>query len=152
MQKVLRQLGEDCATITTRITTVLHQDAAHRAANARGAAWGALLFTLALGAFLGVAALVVGRLAGLACPLVGGTALDVCGTQGVGLVAAWVERLGDGFGHVVAVVLAVALILAGAGQVTWRQKAVLGRGERRKLEGYASYVEVSGGRGGGSEG
>lgn len=147
VQKTLRQLKADCATIQATIEQRKQQDAANRETNSSRTTNGVLLL---LGDLL-VLVLLVGALAartvGAVCSMpdsgaagFGSSRSAACSSMLMQTLQEWDARIENTFGVLVGVLLALALVFGGGAKVVWRHEPVLNRRQLKKLDEYAAVV------------
>eukprot|EP00879_Flechtneria_rotunda_P020019 GHRR01021047.1.p1 GENE.GHRR01021047.1~~GHRR01021047.1.p1 ORF type:complete len:290 (+),score=110.19 GHRR01021047.1:1062-1931(+) len=152
VQKTLRQLKSDCATIQKAIQQRKQQDAVQRDINSRRALNGVALLAAMLSTLLLLLAMLAARGAGALCgggnsSSYGGIAATddsssrgACATGYVQVLGSWDASMQDSFGIWAGVLLAVCLALAAAAKVAWRHEPVLDRKQIKKLDEYSAVI------------
>jgi hypothetical protein len=140
VQKTLRQLKADCATIQATIEQRRQQDAANREANAGRTARGALLAAGSLLALLLLAAVVGARAAGAVCAPAHGGSSSMCSSGLLQALQSWDARLDESLPFIAGLLLCGVLMLGGAAKVVWRHKPVLDRRQQKRLDEYSAVV------------
>ncbi|KAF6254967.1 sarcaleumin-like protein [Scenedesmus sp. NREL 46B-D3] len=145
VQKTLRQLKADCATIQATVAQRRQQDAANREANAGSTARGAMLAAGSLLALLLLVATLGMRTAGVLCtPGHGGSSSSssssICSSGLLQPLQSWGARLDDSLPFIGGVLLCAMLALGGAAKVVWRHAPVLDRRQQKRLDEYSAVV------------
>ncbi|WIA39674.1 hypothetical protein OEZ86_005739 [Tetradesmus obliquus] len=141
VQKTLRQLKADCATIQAAIEQRRQQDAANRETNAARTARGALLAAGSLLALLLLAGALGARAAGAVCGAASDAAASsVCSSGLAQALRSWDARLDELLPFIAGALMCVVLALGGAAKVVWRHEPVLDRRQQKRLEEYSAVV------------
>lgn len=152
VQKTLRQLKLDCATIQAVIEQRRQQDAAARVINSSRTssgmllvAGGLLISSLLLWVLASRAAAAVctfGDAARYRAGSAGSAAAGggLCSSQAVHALAGWDGALENSFKLVVGVLVTALCVLFGGARFVWRHQPVLDRRDMKRLDEYAAVV------------
>jgi hypothetical protein len=140
VQKTLRQLKADCATIQATVEQRRQQDAANREANAGRTAQGVLLTAGSLLALLLLAATLGARAAGVLCTPVGHSSSSVCSSSLMQSLRSWDARLDEGLPFIAGLLVCGVLALGGAAKMVWRPAPVLDRRQQKRLDEFSAVV------------
>jgi hypothetical protein len=141
VQKTLRQLKADCATIQATIEQRRQQDAANREANAGRTAQGALLAAGSLLALLLLAATLGARAAGIVCQSgPDGSNSSMCSSSLMQSLLSWDARLDESLPFIAGLLVCGVLALGGAAKMVWRHAPVLDRRQQKRLDEFSAVV------------
>jgi hypothetical protein len=140
VQKTLRQLKADCATIQATIDQRRQQDAANREANAGRTAQGALLAAGSLLALLLLAATLGARAAGIVCQSGPNSSSSICSSSLMQSLLSWDARLDESLPFIAGLLVCGVLALGGAAKMVWRHAPVLDRRQQKRLDEFSAVV------------
>lgn len=146
VQKTLRQLKLDCATIQTIIEQRRQQDAAARAFNSNRTSNSILLVAAGLVMLLLLLSMLAARTAGVVCGIrsPGYTGADTtagaCTSASMQRLTSWDMTLDSWFGVVTAALVTSLGMLFGGAWLLWQHQPVLDRRDAKRLDEYAAVV------------
>jgi len=142
VQRVLRQLRDDCTTISTAIHSTIQLDIQHRELNSARTTKALILAFIGCLASFVLLMLFGSRTAGVVCPSINGAYAETCEWTSVKVLRRQDALLGAQFNALAAGCIGLVLLLFGWARMSWRHEPVLSRQERRKLDTFEAYVRA----------
>jgi hypothetical protein len=142
VQRVLRQLRDDCTTISTAIHNTIERDVQHREVNSGRTTKAITLAFIGCVASFVLLMLFGSRTAAVVCPSINGAYGDACEWTSVQMLRRQDALLGAQFNALAAGCVGLVLLLFGGARMAWRHERVLTRQERRKLDTFEAYVKA----------